>query len=205
MVGDGAATLVARAFEASGVERPADALERFLALYDERLLQHTRPTLASPSLIALSRRGRARRPDEQAAAPRRGDPRGLDLARYFRPTARGRRRRAVSAQAGSAGLLHLAAAAGATPRRRCSSAIRWSTGGRRARRPRHLSRAIRIWLREFSLWRTLAPTIDVAIPPTTAASVAIGTLLDAPVGLRCTGLWCRDLIRPSSMASALLR
>jgi len=43
MVGDGAATLVARAFHASGIERPADALERYLSLYHERLLVHTRP------------------------------------------------------------------------------------------------------------------------------------------------------------------
>src|SRR5436190_14171779 len=43
MVGDGAATLVARAFDASGVERPPDALERFLQIYQRRLLVHTRP------------------------------------------------------------------------------------------------------------------------------------------------------------------
>jgi phosphoglycolate phosphatase len=43
MVGDGAATLVARAFEASGIERPDDALERYLSLYSERLLAHTKP------------------------------------------------------------------------------------------------------------------------------------------------------------------
>src|SRR5437868_3131883 len=43
MVGDGAAMLVTRAFAAAGVERPADALDRFLAIYDKRLLKHTRP------------------------------------------------------------------------------------------------------------------------------------------------------------------
>src|SRR5215831_14884368 len=43
MVGDGAATLVARAFEAAGVERPADALSRFLTIYSAHLLDHTRP------------------------------------------------------------------------------------------------------------------------------------------------------------------
>ena len=43
MVGDGAATLVARAFAAGGVEPPADALDRFLAIYNGRLLKHTRP------------------------------------------------------------------------------------------------------------------------------------------------------------------
>jgi phosphoglycolate phosphatase len=43
MVGDGAATLIARAFAAAGVERPTDALDRFLTIYDARLLKHTRP------------------------------------------------------------------------------------------------------------------------------------------------------------------
>jgi len=42
MVGEGAATLVARVFAAAGVEAPVDALRRFLAIYDTRLLQHTR-------------------------------------------------------------------------------------------------------------------------------------------------------------------
>jgi len=43
MVGDGAATLVARAFVAAGLTAPPDALDRYLALYRERLLVHTRP------------------------------------------------------------------------------------------------------------------------------------------------------------------
>src|ERR1700704_5168461 len=43
MVGDGAVTLVARVFAVAGVTAPADALARFLAIYDTRLLEHTRP------------------------------------------------------------------------------------------------------------------------------------------------------------------
>ncbi|HEX7137759.1 MAG TPA: HAD hydrolase-like protein [Vicinamibacterales bacterium] len=43
MVGDGAATLIARAFAASGVERPPDALARFVAIYERRLTDSTRP------------------------------------------------------------------------------------------------------------------------------------------------------------------
>ena len=43
MVGEGAATLVSRVFEAAKVEKPADALARFLTIYDTRLLNHTRP------------------------------------------------------------------------------------------------------------------------------------------------------------------
>ncbi len=42
MVGEGAATLVARAFAAAAIPKPPDALERFLAIYDTRLLNHTR-------------------------------------------------------------------------------------------------------------------------------------------------------------------
>src|SRR5204863_5454245 len=53
MVGDGAATLVARAFAAAGIERPADALDRFLAIYDTRLLRHTRPYPQVPEVLEM--------------------------------------------------------------------------------------------------------------------------------------------------------
>jgi phosphoglycolate phosphatase len=43
MVGDGAATLIARAFEASGTTKPSDALDRFLATYAQHLTDHTKP------------------------------------------------------------------------------------------------------------------------------------------------------------------
>ena len=43
MVGDGAAGLVARMFAVSGIAQPPDALARFLAIYDGRLLNHTQP------------------------------------------------------------------------------------------------------------------------------------------------------------------
>jgi phosphoglycolate phosphatase len=58
MVGDGAARLVARAFEAAGLPLPADALERFLAIYDSRLTEHTRPYPEIPETLATLR-GRA--------------------------------------------------------------------------------------------------------------------------------------------------
>ena len=58
MVGDGAATLVARAFAAAGVERPPDALDRFLAIYDARLLKHTRPYPRMPKCSRRSARAR---------------------------------------------------------------------------------------------------------------------------------------------------
>lgn len=43
MVGDGVAALVARAFAAAGQVPPGDAIARYLAIYDKRLLHHTRP------------------------------------------------------------------------------------------------------------------------------------------------------------------
>src|SRR5690242_17160440 len=52
MVGDGAAMLVKRAFEAAGAPQPPDALARFLVLYGERLLDTTRPYEGVAELLA---------------------------------------------------------------------------------------------------------------------------------------------------------
>jgi phosphoglycolate phosphatase len=52
MVGEGAAVLVARLMAARGVEGdPAEALARFLAFYDERLLAHTLPYPGIPEAL----------------------------------------------------------------------------------------------------------------------------------------------------------
>lgn len=52
MVGCGAATLVKRVIAAAGVDAPIDdALARFLAAYDERLTNHTRPYDGIPRLL----------------------------------------------------------------------------------------------------------------------------------------------------------
>jgi phosphoglycolate phosphatase len=84
MVGDGAATLVARAFEASGVERPADALERFLALYDECLLNHTRPYPGIPDVLeVLGLRAPLALLTNKPLASTRRILAGLGLARHF--------------------------------------------------------------------------------------------------------------------------
>lgn len=57
MVGEGAATLVARFFAASGLERPPNALPRFLAIYDTKLLNSTREYAGiSETLAALKSR-----------------------------------------------------------------------------------------------------------------------------------------------------
>lgn len=51
MVGDGAATLVARVFQASALQPPTDALPRFLAYYGTRLTAHTRPYPGIPDAL----------------------------------------------------------------------------------------------------------------------------------------------------------
>jgi phosphoglycolate phosphatase len=86
MIGEGAAVLVSRAFAASGGEPPPDALSRFLAIYNERLLETTRPypgmtdvltALGSRYVLAVL----TNKP--RASTGRILD--GLDLARHFDP------------------------------------------------------------------------------------------------------------------------
>lgn len=59
MVGEGAALLVRRALQASGRGERAHALERFLEIYDERLLNHTR-MYDGVAAVVRQVRGRAR-------------------------------------------------------------------------------------------------------------------------------------------------
>lgn len=88
MVGDGAATLVARAFAAAGVERPPDALDRFLVIYNRRLLVHTRPYPGMiETLDALASRARLAVLTNKPLAATRDVLAGLDIARYFLPDA----------------------------------------------------------------------------------------------------------------------
>jgi len=53
MVGDGAAMLIARAFDAADCAMPADALARFLRIYDTRLLRFTRAYEGIPELLGV--------------------------------------------------------------------------------------------------------------------------------------------------------
>ena len=59
MVGEGAALLVSRALTAAGLDPDLDAaLPRFLELYDERLVEHTRPYAGTPEMLdTLAARG----------------------------------------------------------------------------------------------------------------------------------------------------
>jgi phosphoglycolate phosphatase len=84
LVGNGAATLVARAFAAAGTEAPSDALDRFLAIYDRRLLTHTRPYPDMARVLeALGGRATLAVLTNKPIAATRSILAGLDLGRYF--------------------------------------------------------------------------------------------------------------------------
>lgn len=117
MVGDGAATLVRRAFEAAHVPQPADALARFLRIYDSRLLRCTRPYGGVPDLLTALRARAvplAVLTNKPLAATREilG---GLDLARFFPDGAVLGGDGPLARKPDPAGLLHLARMAGAPP------------------------------------------------------------------------------------------
>jgi phosphoglycolate phosphatase len=84
MVGEGAATLVSRAFDAAGVDHPPDALSRFLTIYDTRLLNHTRAYEGMPeALSALSSRAPLAVLTNKPLAATRRILEGLQLSAYF--------------------------------------------------------------------------------------------------------------------------
>lgn len=88
MVGDGAATLVARAFAAVDVDRPPDALDRFLRIYGDHLLEHTRPYPGiREALDHLRSRSRLAVLTNKPLASTRRLLDGLSLASYFPPRA----------------------------------------------------------------------------------------------------------------------
>ena len=55
MVGEGARLLVSRALTAAGLAEPPDAVPRFLAFYDQRLLNHTRLYDGVEAAVRLAR------------------------------------------------------------------------------------------------------------------------------------------------------
>lgn len=117
MVGEGAAVLVRRALGAAGLDAPwPAALERFLALYDQRLLDRTHPYPGvAETLGALSRRRPlavlTNKPTD--ATTRILD--ALDLRRYFRAVIGGDSPHGRKPD--PAGLIHLAQDAGTDPAR----------------------------------------------------------------------------------------
>jgi len=88
MVGEGVGTLVARVFDAAGVPKPPDAVDRFITIYETRLLNYTRPydgmvdvlhALSAHAALAVL----TNKPLE--ATKRTLD--GLGLTRFFEPAA----------------------------------------------------------------------------------------------------------------------
>jgi phosphoglycolate phosphatase len=116
MVGNGAATLVARAFAAAGAERPADALDRFLTIYDARLLAHTRPYPGIvEALETLGARATLAVLTNKPLAATHSILAGLDLARFFADDAIVGGDGPFARKPDPEGLLHLASRFGAAP------------------------------------------------------------------------------------------
>jgi phosphoglycolate phosphatase len=85
MVGEGAAVLVRRVFEAAGFEAaPPDGVDRFLARYEDRLLIHTRPYPGIESLLGtLGREVRLAVLSNKPQGPSERTLEGLGLHTHF--------------------------------------------------------------------------------------------------------------------------
>jgi phosphoglycolate phosphatase len=134
MIGEGAAVLVRRALEAAGLD-PATprALERFLELYDERLLEHTRPYDGMPATLdRLARAGLTMAVlTNKPAAPTTRLLDGLRLSAYFTAVLGGDS--PLGRKPDPAGLLHLIGSCGATRQTSLmvgDSKIDWETARR---------------------------------------------------------------------------
>jgi phosphoglycolate phosphatase len=116
MVGDGAPTLLARAFAAAGMDRPADGLDRFLEIYDSRLLRHTRPYPRMLEVLeTLGARASLAVLTNKPLAATRSILSGLGLARYFDEDAVVGGDGPFARKPDPAGLLHLTSRAGVSP------------------------------------------------------------------------------------------
>jgi phosphoglycolate phosphatase len=116
MVGDGAATLVRRAFSAVECPQPRDALDRFLAIYNGRLLKFTRPYPGIAEMLAtLAQRTSLALLTNKPIGPTREILSGLHLASYFAAEWVLGGDGPFPRKPDPAGLRHLAAAAGALP------------------------------------------------------------------------------------------
>jgi phosphoglycolate phosphatase len=87
MIGEGAATLVKRAFDAAGCPQPPTALDRFLAIYSSRLLAFTRPYDGIVDVLeALAPRTALAVLTNKPLASTRQILDGLDMSRFFQPS-----------------------------------------------------------------------------------------------------------------------
>ena len=84
MVGEGAGVLVQRALTAAGLAMDESSLPRFLELYDQRLLDATRPYAGIPeALAAVADRGVLAVLTNKPIGPTQALLAGLDLERFF--------------------------------------------------------------------------------------------------------------------------
>jgi phosphoglycolate phosphatase len=115
MIGDGAATLVKRAFDAAGCRQPPTALERFLSIYNSRLLAFTRPYAGIVDVLGVleGRRTLALLTNKPLASTR-AILDGLGLSAYFRPERVIGGDGPFARKPDPAGLLHLIQSAGTT-------------------------------------------------------------------------------------------
>ena len=114
MVGEGAATLVRRAMAAAGLPDVRAALARFLEIYDTRLLNHTRPYGGIEHAVRHARTlGRVAVLTNKPEKPTETILRGLGLFELFDQVVGGDG--PFARKPDPAGLLQLAADAGATP------------------------------------------------------------------------------------------
>ena len=137
MVGEGAAVLVSRVFAAAGLPLPPDALPRFLAHYDRRLLDHTRPYAGMlETLDTLRRRAPMAVLTNKPLAATRRILDGVGLAPFFGDAVVGGDG-PLPRKPEPAGLLHLASAAGVASASTLlvgDSAIDWETARRASSR-----------------------------------------------------------------------
>jgi phosphoglycolate phosphatase len=131
MVGDGAATLVARAFAAARAPQPAGALERFLAIYETKLLDHTRPYDGVPATLeTLAARASLAVLTNKPGAATRKILSGLDLRKFFDDDAIVGGDGPFTRKPEPAGLAHLCARASVQPGETVlvgDSAVDWRT------------------------------------------------------------------------------
>jgi len=129
MVGDGAATLVKRAFAAAGREQPPDALARFLAIYNSRLLRLTSAYPGIPeTLHNLASRYTLAVLTNKPLHATQEILRGLDLSRHFAAVVGGDG--PFARKPDPSGLLHLCQLAAVTPGEAVlvgDSAVDWKT------------------------------------------------------------------------------
>jgi phosphoglycolate phosphatase len=84
MVGEGAAVLVRRALSAAGVTDAREALTRFLAIYDTRLLRHTRVYAGMVDVVRFARTlGRVAVLTNKPLAPSEEILKGLGIRGHF--------------------------------------------------------------------------------------------------------------------------